>query len=101
MTQDSQDLTQDSWISNPVTDIQNPDTEKLCSRASPEGPFGIRGVGEPPIVPGAAAIANAVRNAVSVRCENLPIRNQRLWKAMKKYNQDKEKLENSLTAEKN
>ena len=30
---------------------------------SPAGPFGARGVGEPPIVPAPAAIANAVRDA--------------------------------------
>jgi CO/xanthine dehydrogenase Mo-binding subunit len=30
------------------------------------GPFGARGVGEPPVVPVAAAIANAIRDAVCV-----------------------------------
>ncbi|MFQ5858841.1 MAG: xanthine dehydrogenase family protein molybdopterin-binding subunit, partial [Anaerolineae bacterium] len=30
---------------------------------SPSGPFGARGVGEPPVIPGAAAIANAIRDA--------------------------------------
>jgi CO/xanthine dehydrogenase Mo-binding subunit len=45
-------------------------------------PLGIRGVGEPPIVPGGAAVANAVREVTGVRFEQLPIRPQALWKAM-------------------
>ena len=32
-----------------------------------DGPFGIRGVGEPPIIPPAAALANAVYDAVGAR----------------------------------
>lgn len=37
------------------------------------GPFGARGIGEPPIGPPAAAIANAVFDAVGVRITELPI----------------------------
>jgi xanthine dehydrogenase molybdenum-binding subunit len=36
-------------------------------------PYGIRGVGEPPIVPGLAAIANAIHSATGVRVKELPI----------------------------
>ena len=55
----------------------------IVENPSPEGPLGIRGVGEPPIVPGAAAVANAVREATGIRCEQLPIRPQSLWTGMK------------------
>jgi CO/xanthine dehydrogenase Mo-binding subunit len=37
------------------------------------GPFGAKGIGETPAMPGAAAVANAVAHAVGVRFEELPI----------------------------
>ncbi len=37
------------------------------------GPFGAKGIGETPAMPGAAAIANAVAHAIGVRFEELPI----------------------------
>ncbi|HRA32884.1 MAG TPA: xanthine dehydrogenase family protein molybdopterin-binding subunit [Thermomicrobiales bacterium] len=49
---------------------------------SPDGPFGARGVGEPPVVPGAAAIANAIHAATGVRPAAIPITSERLWRAM-------------------
>jgi CO/xanthine dehydrogenase Mo-binding subunit len=36
-------------------------------------PFGVRGVGEMPIVPPAAALANAIRRATGVRMDRLPM----------------------------
>ena len=41
--------------------------------ANPGHPYGVRGVGEVPIVPPMAAIANAISNAIGVRMENLPM----------------------------
>ncbi len=46
------------------------------------GPFGSKGVGEPPVVPVAPAIANAIRDAVGVRITQLPITSERLLEAM-------------------
>jgi CO/xanthine dehydrogenase Mo-binding subunit len=40
---------------------------------NPTHPYGVRGVGETPIVPPLAAVANAVRDATGVRFEALPI----------------------------
>jgi CO/xanthine dehydrogenase Mo-binding subunit len=40
---------------------------------SPAGPFGARGVGEPPIVPAPAAIANAIEDATGCRLTHLPL----------------------------
>ena len=37
------------------------------------GPFGAKGVGEPPVVPVAAAIANAIADVSGARVETLPI----------------------------
>ena len=41
--------------------------------ANPGHPYGVRGVGEVPIVPPMAAIANAIHDAVGVRMEQLPM----------------------------
>jgi len=51
----------------------------LIQNPSPNGPFGVRGIGEPPIIPVGAAIANAVNDAIGVRCTELPIRSEKLW----------------------
>ncbi len=62
---------------------QVPDIEAvLVENPSPHGPFGARGVGEPPITAGAAAIANAIRDATGVRVSELPVRAETLWRAL-------------------
>ena len=48
----------------------------------PNGPFGAKGVGEPGALPTAAAVANAVYDAVGVRITQLPITAERVWKAL-------------------
>jgi CO/xanthine dehydrogenase Mo-binding subunit len=53
---------------------QAPDFEvKLLEIPSTFGPFGARHVGEPPAVPGAAALANAISAAAGLRVTSLPI----------------------------
>lgn len=47
------------------------------------GPFGAKGVGEPPVIPGAAAIANAIADAVGARVADLPITSEKLINAMR------------------
>lgn len=46
------------------------------------GPFGAKGVGEPPVVPVGAAIANAVFDAVGARVAQLPITPERLFQSL-------------------
>jgi CO/xanthine dehydrogenase Mo-binding subunit len=53
---------------------------------SPAGPFGARGVGEPPIVPAPAAIANAVEDATGARITELPITPERIALALARSN---------------
>lgn len=48
------------------------------------GPFGARGVGEPPMVPVAAAINNAIYDAVGVRLGDLPLSSEKIAAALKK-----------------
>jgi CO/xanthine dehydrogenase Mo-binding subunit len=45
----------------------------LVEVANPRHPFGAKGVGEVPIVPPLAAVANAVRAAIGVRMTDLPM----------------------------
>lgn len=46
------------------------------------GPFGAKGVGEPPVVPVGATITNAICDAVGVRMTQLPITPERLFLAL-------------------
>ena len=47
------------------------------------GPYGGMSIGEPPVVPTAAAIANAVHDAVGVRIYDLPITAEKVLRALK------------------
>ncbi|MCS7171906.1 MAG: xanthine dehydrogenase family protein molybdopterin-binding subunit [Armatimonadetes bacterium] len=57
----------------------------LVEVPSPHGPFGARGVGEPPVVPGAGAVANAIRDAVGARVLELPITPERVLRALRGF----------------
>jgi CO/xanthine dehydrogenase Mo-binding subunit len=46
---------------------------RLVEVPSPVGPLGAKGVGEPPAIPGTAALANAVSRAAGVRVREVPI----------------------------
>jgi CO/xanthine dehydrogenase Mo-binding subunit len=50
---------------------------------APLGPYGAKGVGEPPVIPGPAAIANAIRAAMGVRITRLPITSEALAQALR------------------
>ena len=54
----------------------------LIKVPNPWHPFGARGVGEVPIVPPMAAIANAIRGASGLRMPNLPITPPKLRSAI-------------------
>lgn len=47
------------------------------------GPYKIKGIGENPITPVAAAIANAVEDAVGVRIRDLPVTAEKIYKALR------------------
>jgi CO/xanthine dehydrogenase Mo-binding subunit len=49
---------------------------------APAGPFGARGVGEPPIVPAPAALANAIYDATGVRLTEAPLTPERIALAL-------------------
>ncbi|MEZ5908968.1 MAG: xanthine dehydrogenase family protein molybdopterin-binding subunit [Hyphomicrobiaceae bacterium] len=50
---------------------------------NPRHPFGVRGIGETPIVPPMAAIANAIENATGIRFTELPMSPPKVLKALK------------------
>lgn len=54
----------------------------LVENPAPNGPYGARGVGEPPIIAGAAAIANAIRDATGARLTEIPITGEQLWRCL-------------------
>src|SRR5204862_193731 len=60
-----------------AADLPNIETI-IVEKPSPAGPFGARGVGEPPIVPAPAAIANAIEDATGVRLTELPMTPERI-----------------------
>ena len=64
-----------------ITDIPH-FTSILVEVPSALGPFGAKGVGEPPVVPVGATIANAIFDAVGTRVTHLPITSERLFMAM-------------------
>jgi xanthine dehydrogenase molybdenum-binding subunit len=47
------------------------------------GPFGSKGVGEPPCVPTAGAVANAIASAAGVRVRRLPMTPTRIWSELR------------------
>ena len=53
---------------------------------NPAHPYGVRGVGETPIIPPMAAIANAVEQAIGIRFEELPMSPPRVLKAIEESN---------------
>lgn len=59
-------------------------TPLVVEEPSDQGPLGARGVGEPPVVPVAAAIANAIKDAIGARVSELPMTPERVLAAMQK-----------------
>jgi CO/xanthine dehydrogenase Mo-binding subunit len=69
----------------PRADMIPPIETILVEVPSDLGPYGAKGVGEPPAIPGPAAIGNAIKHATGVRVDALPITPEtlaeKLWSA--------------------
>jgi CO/xanthine dehydrogenase Mo-binding subunit len=48
------------------------------------GPYGVKGIGELPMVPVAAAVANAIEDAIGVRIRDLPITAEKVYGELKR-----------------
>jgi CO/xanthine dehydrogenase Mo-binding subunit len=55
----------------------------LVEVPNPRHPYGVRGVGETPIVPPLAAVANAMENATGIRFTELPMSPPKVLKALR------------------
>jgi xanthine dehydrogenase molybdenum-binding subunit len=55
---------------------------RFIESVDPEGPFGAKGLGESGVIPVAAAVANAVHDAVGVRLRRLPLTPARVFAAL-------------------
>ena len=64
-----------------ASDLPNIDTV-ILEIPNPGHPYGVRGVGETPIVPPLAALSNAVSRAIGVRMHELPMSPPKLLKAI-------------------
>jgi len=58
----------------------------LVEVPNPRHPFGVRGVGEVPIIPPMAAVANAIENAIGIRMTDLPMSPPRVLHALSNGN---------------
>jgi xanthine dehydrogenase molybdenum-binding subunit len=54
----------------------------LIETVDEAGPFGAKGLGESGVIPVAAAVANAVKDAVGVRLTELPMTPERVFRAL-------------------
>lgn len=61
----------------------------LVESNDPNGPYGAKGASETAILPGAAAIANAVHDAIGVRINTLPITPEKVLAALRARAQGK------------
>lgn len=67
------------------TTLDVPNIETIIVEVpNPAHPYGVRGVGETPIIAPPAAVANAIYAATGVRMGELPMSPPRLWAAMAK-----------------
>ena len=64
----------------------------IVDNYDPTGPFGAKGVGEPTCVSTAAAILNAINNAVGVRITSLPATAEKVFAAIKEKRAKEPKL---------
>jgi CO/xanthine dehydrogenase Mo-binding subunit len=65
------------------TSLDFPPTQVIMLESgSGVGPFGAKGIGEPSLTPAAAAVANAVADAIGVRIHELPLTPERVLAAI-------------------
>jgi CO/xanthine dehydrogenase Mo-binding subunit len=85
ITQDGQVLTDrlSTYLIPTVLDIPLELKSVLIEKNDPVGPFGVRGVGEIPFIPLAPAMVCAVRDAVGVWLDSIPLKPERVLARLK------------------
>jgi len=87
--EDSGDLTGGGWMTDfkmlTASDLPEMDNIEVhfTDTYEPTGPFGAKGIGEAALNPVAAALANAVYNAIGVRFKKIPITPELVLEALK------------------
>jgi CO/xanthine dehydrogenase Mo-binding subunit len=66
----------------PTIDRVPPIDVEIVEVPAPDGPYGAKGVGEPPVIAVAGAVSNAIAAAVGVRLRDLPMTPERVWRAL-------------------
>jgi len=74
-------------------------TAHVLEVPSDDHPYGIRAVGQVPIVPPAAALAGAIYRATGIRLRQLPMTSERLYKAIKGVDSPGNTAQSSLPLE--
>jgi CO/xanthine dehydrogenase Mo-binding subunit len=67
----------------PSAELVPPIDTLIVEVPAPDGPFGAKGVGEPPVVAVPPAIANAIAAASGARLRELPMTPMRVWNALR------------------
>lgn len=71
-----------------ATDTPEMDITLLETSPQPDGPFGVKGIAEPTMVPTAPAIANALYDALGIRIMDLPLTAEKVLAALRDKNKD-------------
>ena len=76
-------VTQSLYDYRPPTALDIPEIVPILVESPvPAGPFGAKGLGESGVIPVAAAVANAVKDAIGVRLTTLPLHPERVHRAL-------------------
>lgn len=89
-------LLNSSFTDNKIPTAKDlPDAVECYAVETPQkdGPYGARGVGEHSMISVAAALGNAIRNAVGVELTHMPVRFEDVYRALR----DKEPIDNWIT----
>ena len=69
-----------------VLDVPDEVEPVIVEVPEPRGPWGARGVGEPPFLPLAPAILAAIHDATGIWMDEIPVTSERMWQALHSKN---------------
>jgi CO/xanthine dehydrogenase Mo-binding subunit len=61
----------------------------ILEHADPGGPYGARGIGEPPLIGTPPAILSAIADAIGVRVDELPATPERVWRTIERKKRER------------
>ena len=70
-----------------VLDVPDVVEPVIVEVPEPRGPWGARGVGEPPFLPLAPAILAAIHDATGIWMDEIPVTPERMWQALHSKNE--------------